>query len=159
MIESRLPGALRELATRLDSAGLNWAVGGSLSLALRGAPIQPRDIDIVTDMAGSYEIERIFSRFVTKRVSLRTSENIRSHFGVLDLDGVKIDIMGDFQLLGADGEWGEPPNLRSMIETVRVEDLQIPVPSLEWEHMAYSRLGRQDKVDIIDRLLKDKRIR
>lgn len=86
---------LRRLYERLEDAGVNWVVTGSLGFALQGIPLEPHDIDIQTDRDGAYEIESLFSEFVVKPVEFRESEAIRSHFGVLMIDGVRVEIMGE----------------------------------------------------------------
>jgi hypothetical protein len=68
---------------------------GSVGFALQGVLIEPKDIDIQTDERGAYEIERRLSEFVTKRVTFFSPERIRSHFGELMIDEIKVEIMGD----------------------------------------------------------------
>ncbi len=128
---------------------------GSLGLALRGILVEPHDIDLMTDRNGSYEIERILSEFVTDEVHLRTSDKIQSHFGALEIDGIRIEIMGDFLLRRSDGSWDDPPDIQVLRRIVRVEEMQVPVLSLEWECQCYSKLGRSDRVEAINELLKD----
>jgi len=154
MVDPVFLHVLRKIIAGLEKSDVIWAVGGSLSLALRGAPVQPRDIDMLTDRPGSYKIERIFLRFVVDKVSLRNSENIRSHFGELDMDGVKIEIMGDFQLRSENGDWDDPPDLQNIRQVVQFGDLHVPVLTLDWEHRAYSRLGRHEKVSMISQLMR-----
>ena len=42
---------------------INWAVTGSLRLALQGVPIEVHDIVIQTDKDGAYAIERCFIEY------------------------------------------------------------------------------------------------
>ncbi|MEJ2351403.1 MAG: hypothetical protein P8Y03_16570, partial [Anaerolineales bacterium] len=74
---------LRKILTQLKDRPVNWAVTGSLGMALQGVPVEVHDIDIHTDGDGAYEIERYLAEFVVKPVRYRESEHIRSHFGVL----------------------------------------------------------------------------
>lgn len=154
MINLDIMNVLRRIVSRLESLNENWAVVGSLGLALRGIPVDPRDIDLMTDKKAAYEIEAAFSEFMTQKVSPRTSEVIQSHFGALEIDGVKVEIMGEFRLRRPDGGWEDPPDLRSIRRFVRVGDMQVPVLSLEWEYHAYSMLGRMDRARAIRELMK-----
>jgi hypothetical protein len=150
----KLLRVLRKLCLRLDDRDLNWAVVGSLGLALRGAPIEPRDIDIMTDEAGAYELERVFSEFVVSPVSLKTSDRIRSHFGALNIDGVKVEIMGDFQMRLEDGTWDLPPDMMKIRHTESVEGMAIPFLPLQWQYDSYSKLGRSDRAEAVLELMR-----
>src|SRR4030042_2753905 len=103
--------ALRTIQEALADGDANWVVTGSTAFALRGMPVNPEDIDIQTDRAGAYEIERRLRRFVVKPVAFSAAERIRSHFGELEIEGMKVEIMGDIEKRNADGSWEPPPAL------------------------------------------------
>lgn len=140
---------LRKIHTRLDNADVNWVVRGSFGLALQGVPVEPPDIDIQTDKAGAYKAEQLFSEFVVKRVVFSSAERIRSHFGTLMIDGIKVEIMGDIQRCDDDGTWDEPVNLERHKRIVEVEGMQTPVLSLEHEYQAYLKTGRIEKAGVL----------
>ncbi len=133
---------LRQIYTRLKDSYINWVVTGSLGFALQKVPVSPHDIDLQTDEAGAYEIERLFSEDVTRQVAFSSAENIRSHFGALMIDGIKVEIMGDISKQLEDGTWEEPVALERYKQFVEVEGMQIPVLSLEYEYQAYLKLDR-----------------
>jgi len=118
-------------------------------MALQGMDIQVHDIDIQTDRYGAYEIGNIFSEYVVEPVHYLASERIRSHFGVLDIDGVKIDIMGDVQKFLGDQTWEEPINVQRYKYWIKFNNLRIPVMSLEYEYKAYRKLGRTRQAEKI----------
>ena len=103
MIDPIYLNILRKIYVRLKDTNMNWAVTGSLSFALQGVPVDPHDIDIQTDEAGAYEIERRFSACVVRKVAFSAAERIRSHFGALEIDGIKVEIMGEVQKRLEDG--------------------------------------------------------
>jgi len=149
MVDQRFLRVLRTVSLQLNESNVQWALVGSLGLAVRGMSTEPHDIDIITDKAGAYEMERLFSRYVTRRVALRTSEKIQSHFGILEIQGVKIEIMGDFQIKLPDGSWESPPDLARYLQTVQVDDMHVHVLSLEWEYQTSLKLGRGEKAEIV----------
>ncbi len=153
MVDRKFLEVLKRIVHGLHGKQINWAIVGSLALAIRGAPVKPHDIDIMTDRAGAYEIERVFSEHVTRKVSLRSSDRIQSHFGALELDGIKIEIMGDFRHRREDGGWDDPPDLRRILQNVPFDDLQVPLLQLEWSRESYRRLGRPERVAMIDELI------
>jgi len=146
---------LRKLYERLSGSSVNWVITGSLGFALQGVPVEPHDIDIQTDREGAYEIERLFSEFVVEPVRFKESEKIRSHFGVLMIDGVKVEVMGDIQKKVND-EWEEPVDINKYKRFVEVEDMKIPVLDLEYEYQAYLKLGRMEKVEMLRKFLEEK---
>jgi len=147
---------LRQIYTRLKDSNINWAVTGSFGFALQNVPVTPHDIDLQTDEAGAYEIEHLLSEHVTRDVAFSSVENIRSHFGALTIDGIKVEIMGDIAKRLEDGTWEEPVDLERCKQFVEVEGMQIPVLSLEFEYQAYLKLGRQEKAQILRKVLQDR---
>ncbi len=145
---------LYKICSQLNNASINWAVVGSLGLALQGVPVEVHDIDLSTDAVGAYKIEQLFGAFVTKKVELSAKGKLRSHFGALLLDGVQVEIIGDVQYLSEDGTWENSAGLRHK-QFVEIKGMQVPLLSLEYEYQAYLRLGRLEKAQAIkDRLEK-----
>ncbi|PNR87535.1 hypothetical protein X925_08860 [Petrotoga sp. 9T1HF07.CasAA.8.2] len=156
MIDPRYLEVLRKIYNRLNNTNVNWVVTGSLGFALQGMPVEPNDIDIQTDKQGAYEIERHFSDFVTKKVRFSSAERIRSHFGELMIDGIKVEIMGDIQKRLEDGNWESPVDLERHKRVIEVEGMQVAVLSLDYEYQAYLKLGRIEKAEMLSKWLKGK---
>ncbi|MCD6524108.1 MAG: hypothetical protein J7K48_03820 [Thermococcus sp.] len=146
---------LRKLYERLKDSNVNWVVTGSLGFALQGVPVEPHDIDIQTDKEGAYEIERLFSEFVVEPVKWKESERIRSHFGALVIEGVKVEIMGDIQKKAND-EWEPPVDINRYKRFVQIEGMRIPVLDLEYEYQAYLKLGRIEKAKMLKEFLEER---
>ncbi len=141
--------ALHTLYERLNHTEIHWAITGSLGFALHGIPVAVHDIDVQTDREGVYLIERCFADCVVRPVEFCTTERIRSHFGMLCVDGVKVEIMGDIQKRLPDGEWDEPPDLPAYTKRLLVEGMSVPVLTLVYEHEAYLRLGRIERAQLL----------
>ena len=90
MIESPYLHTLRKICIGLGDCQSDWVITGSSGMALHGMDIEIHDIDIQTDQHGAYEIEAIFSEYVVEAVHYSASERIRSHFGSLEIDGVRV---------------------------------------------------------------------
>ncbi len=146
---------LRKLYERLKDSGVNWVITGSLGFALQGVPIEPHDIDIQTDKEGAYEIERLFSEFVVRPLKFRESERIRSYFGTLIIDGIKVEIMGDIQKK-VNNEWEPPVDINKYKCFMQIEGMKIPVLNLEYEYQAYLKLGRIKKAEMLKEFLEKK---
>ena len=147
---------LRKLDRELSPTDINWVVTGSVGFALQGVPVVPNDIDLQSDEAGVYEIERRLAEFVVRSVTFSATERIRSHFGALRIGGIKVEIMGDIQKRLEDGRWEEPVDLRRHKRVVEMVGMQLPVLSLAYEYTAYLRLGRKDRAAMLKNWLDEK---
>ncbi len=83
-------------------------------MALQGMDIEVHDIDIQTDCQGAFEIEREFPDHIVEPVHYSKSERIRSYFGKLEIDGVKVEIMGDVQKRLDEQTWEEVINVEQI---------------------------------------------
>jgi hypothetical protein len=153
MIEARHLDAMRRIYARLEDSQVNWVITGSLGMALQGVDVEVHDIDIQTDKDGAYEIESRFSECVVKPVRYSISERIRSHFGMLEIDDMKVEIMGDIQMKLDDQTWEEPVKVERYRHWVEVDGMRIPVLSLEYEYQAKLKLGRNEKAEILRKWL------
>ncbi len=122
-------------ALHVLSAGMpreiKWAVDGSTSLVLQGYAILPDDIDLLTDAEGAYHVEKAFSDHVVRKVEFSSTEKFESHFGVIKIDGVSIDIMGNLRVF-RNGAWSPVQNPGTVkTETIFLDGLEIPVVSVE----------------------------
>ena len=95
MIDPIYLNVLRRIHGKLSEEDVNWAI--SLGLALQSVPVEVHDIDIQTDEKGAYKIEILFFEFVIKKVVFSSAEKIRSHFGALMINGIKVEIMRNAQ--------------------------------------------------------------
>jgi hypothetical protein len=145
---------LEKLLNRLNSEEMIWALTGSASFALRGIDFVVNDIDLQTDKLGAYQIEQCFSNHIFQPVTFCSSDRIRSHFGVLRIDGVRVEIMGDLQKRLPNGEWESPVDVESLREFHEVDNLRVPVLPLEHEYHAYLLLGREEKASVLERALR-----
>ncbi|MCM3781552.1 hypothetical protein M3231_01060 [Neobacillus mesonae] len=154
MIKPSYIEILKILYTKISKESITWALTGSTSFALQGLNFEPKDIDIQTDKNGAFEIQSLFEQYIKREVSFVTSNNIRSYFGELNINGVTIEIIGDIQKF-ADGEWDCVPDLSQITHNIGVSDMIIPVLTLEYEAEAYRKLGREEKAKIIAKYISE----
>jgi hypothetical protein len=151
----KYPGVLTKLAPILKDANILWVLTGSLAFALQGIDLDVHDIDIQTDEKGAYEIARLFREHLIMPVSFSSTGLIRSHFGRLLVDGIKVEIMGDMQKRMRDGTWESAPDILALRRYLDFDDLRIPVFPLEYEHKAYLKLGRSQTSRLLRGWLND----
>lgn len=146
--------ALQKLQALLDGQNVLWTITGSTAFALRGLPLTPNDIDLQTDAAGAYALEKLLADFVVKSVAFSSTGQIRSHFGQLLLDGIRVEIMGDVEKR-VNGRWERPPDLAQHREYVKIDGLAMPVLSLAYEREAYEKMGRMETAVMLQQWLKN----
>jgi hypothetical protein len=151
--------ALRIIIARLGEPSIDWALTGSLAFALQGVPVEPHDIDLQTDEAGAYAIERQLAAFCIRAVTFSAAEHIRSHFGALLIEGIKVEIMGALQKRLPDGSWEAPVDVRRYRHYVEVEGLRVPVLALEYEYQAYLTMGRHERAALLKQAIEESKSR
>ena len=149
MISSDHSPSLKIIYDKLRETEIVWAITGSLGFALQGMETKVNDIDLQTNAAGAYGIEKAFPERVVRKVQFSVSEKIASHWGELEIEGVKVEIMGALQKKRPDGTWESPVEVNRHRKFVPFEDMRVPVMSLKYEEQAYRNLGRTEKADRI----------
>lgn len=149
MIDSRFLVVLQKIYERLETCNVPWVITGSFGMALQGMDMEVHDIDLQTDQSGAYEIESRFSEYVITPVRYLSSERIRSHLGKLEIDSIKVEIMGAIQKRIDEHTWEEIVRVEEHRKWVNIEGMQIPVLSLEYEYQAYLKMGRVEKAEMI----------
>jgi hypothetical protein len=147
MIPSRISKALRVVLDRLSGSRITWALTGSTRMALAGMALQPGDIDLQSDARGAYAIENFFTDCLVRSVRFTDSGHIRSHLGALEVEGVKVEIIGDVEKRLPDGGWTPKPDLPALIESLEWEGRRVPVLPLAYEADAYAKLGRAERAE------------
>lgn len=124
-------------------------------MALQGMPLEVHDIDLQTTAPGALAMEQILGGQPLSRVTYKSSEKIRSFLGSLELENIKIEIMGDVQKLLPNGSWEEPMDISTHRIWVSFENQRVPVFSLEYEQQAYLLMGRPRRAAQIQEWLKN----
>ena len=155
MLSPAFVSALQTLSSRLADSSTDWAIGASCSLALHGIDVDPHDIDLDSSATGAYRIEQQCRDLLARPVQFVASPQIRSHWGALAIDGIQVELIGDFQVLRGDGSWAPPPDVRQLREFVTLDDLRLPVMPLAYVRGAYCLLGKVRQAALIDRWLAD----
>lgn len=148
MINSGILDALQILIRLLRGKDIRWVVMGSLSLALQGVDINPNDVDILTDENGAFKIGALLMKYEVKPVSFGRTDLFESFYGVYDIEGIKVDVMGDLRVrLG--GIW---VSLSERLKTPiikQVDTMNIPLSSLHDQQQFYEKLGRDKDKECI----------
>lgn len=140
---------LIKIAAALGNRNIDWVVTGSMGMALHGVPLEVHDIDLQTDKNGVFEIEEIFKENIIAPIAFRSSDRLQSYFGKLEIDGIQVDLMGDLQHRSTDLSWEEPVKVAEHREWLECGDLSVPMMPLEYEVVAYSKMGRIERAKLL----------
>jgi hypothetical protein len=143
--------ALRILVGYLPLNEINWALTGSTAHALQGVPVEPHDIDVQTDEAGTWKAAEALAAFCVSSPRWKESQRIRSLLGRYSIGGIETELIGALRKRRPDGLWGDPTDPAEHRRIVRLEDFAIPVLTLEYEAVAYAELGRRERAELLRR--------
>jgi len=146
---------LKNLAEIFEANGVFWILSGSTSFYLQGVEITPNDIDVLTDIDSAALIDALLQDYQIQKSAYSETEKYRSHFGVYELDGVRVEVMADFQYRLKNGDWSEINHYHPTI-FLNLGSSRIPVLSLEQELKEYRNLGRMETADKIEKVINEK---
>jgi hypothetical protein len=135
---------------RLEGSGIEWVLTGSCAFWVQGFPVAPNDIDIQTDKRGAYVFEALYKGQVVQPVRFSESAATRSHFGEFSVDGTKVEVMGNIQKR-VEGAWEVPVSIPDIKVFAPFDGMKIPVLPLDYEILAYRKMGRTEKADRLER--------
>ena len=159
VIESKLLEALKIIYAKLHETEIIWVIGGSLALRLVGLDVKPRDIDLFTDEKGAYEIEKLLAEYLVRNVSLSSKDNIRSHYGILNIHGIEVEIIGHIEFKDERNVWEVGRNLVDVISIFEFEGMKIPLMKIESQLRGYRNIARKEKVMLIEEWLEKQKKR
>lgn len=129
--------------------GINYALIGSLNLQIQGIDIKPNDIDILTTPEDIKKIEQILKGYQTKEVYFDESGGVNSFKTFFEIEGIEVEVLGNVD------NTCRPKD--SLIKKIIIDfnGIKLPCIPLEEELFAYQKMGREDKVNLINNYLKN----
>ena len=144
--------ALRELCRRTDGTPAGWWLTGSAALAVRGAPVEPGDIDLVCGVSDAVALGDVFSDVMIEPAAPCASDSISEWWGRA-FCGARIEwIGGPKPWVDAPRPADFGPAAAARLETVVFEDWRIRVPPLDLQRAVSQRRGLLNRVAMIDAL-------
>ena len=153
MLSSEVKSALKIICESLPMNEINWAIAGRASLALQGVNINASEVNILAGRNGAYEIERRLREYAMKHVQFTEDIKSCSHFGMLVINGVPSEIIGEFRLKLNDGSWDAPLKVLENRYFIEHEGMRIPVTTLDYELKALRAARDEEAADIVGELV------
>jgi len=148
---------LIKLAHLLNSNNINWAVGGSTLLKLRGIEIMAHDIDIMIHES-DFEMACELLKHMCCECETKESNVFRTKFyRKFNWDGMEIDCMSGMCINLMDMEFNYPFDHKDY--DILYRDTPIPLCYIEDWYVLYNLMpNREDKVKYIEAYLKENTI-
>lgn len=154
MLPTHILNALKKFVQLIEGKKIPWILSGSTSLVIQGVDVViNNDIDILTTEEGSKQINNLLAEYIKKESAYSSTNKYQSFFGIYKLNGVNIDVMGEFQYRLKDGSWSKP-NQNHKISIKEYQGMSLPLLSLEQELAEYDSIGKTEKVEKIRAVLK-----
>lgn len=150
---------LHAILPSLFKAQQPWALMGSTASVLQGIPdYVPPDIDLATTTEGAYIMSGALGHTGAVIRSLEYSERspYASYFGIFEVRGVKVEVMGDLMIRCEDGFINLREHWSRWSDKVRLlhfADVHVPVVPLEWQLVANALLARPERTEGIAQFL------
>ncbi len=153
-INREILSALQKFYEIVKDEDILWILSGSTSLVIQGVDVAiNNDIDILTDKAGSLKFDELLKDFMVEKSKYSSTEKYQSYFGKYEIDGVSVEVMGEFQYRLDNDEWSKPNQTNKIIKK-EFEGMLLPMLELNQELKEYENLGQTDKVEKIKNALR-----
>jgi hypothetical protein len=142
------------LIEKIPPAELSWTLTGSAGLRLQGVDIPVNDLDLQTDAQTIYVLEKKLAEFMKTPVHVWESEHTLSHHGQAEINGLQVEFLGDMRHRSPAGIWEPAVDIAPARVWMNWRDVQVPVLSLQHEALAYEKMGRTQKAELIRSAIK-----
>lgn len=142
---------LARMGKILNEKNIIWAVGGSLLLYLKGKVDDFQDIDIMVIEDHGEEVKEILEQYGDLQDPSLNPQYKTRYFFEFIIDGVEIDVMAGFVIIHQGKEYDCSLCPEDIREHYLINDIYIPLQSLEEWRRYYRLMGRTEKVELIDR--------
>jgi hypothetical protein len=124
-------------------AGRSYAFRGTTSLVLQGYDMNVDDIDILCDKDTSLDANSLLKDYLVKEVVFSETNNFRSYFGSFFVNGVKVEVMGNWEIKDPKGIW-KGPYVPESLNTLQLslDDTNVVVTTADTELKAFTQMGR-----------------
>jgi len=134
----------------LNQRQIRYGVGGSWMLKEYGLPTEPKDIDLFIHSDDINKCLDLIEPYHVDKASDSDSPFKTEFFTTLQIESLSIDIMGGFAYLHDQGLYKAIFDDHSIVSEVIVDDVHIPLMSLEEWYVLYIVMGRQKQCELIE---------
>ena len=144
---------LTDIAKRLNENNIKWGVGASLLLYFKSITDTFNDIDLMVTAEDVDRLRTVLSEIGKMRPSNPNKMYRTRHFYEFVIDGVDVDVMEGFTIVRDGVEYDCSFTSDSIDEYINLNGEKIPLQSVSDWRRFYELMGRDAKVEMIDRAL------
>lgn len=134
----------------LHDHSILYAVGGSWMLKQVGCDVNPQDMDIFVHEKHIQKAFELLSCVASLKPSIPSGPYQTKHFYRFELNGETMDVMSLFAYTHEEGTYHAIFDEDSIVHHVIMDDLSIPLMSLEEWFVMYHVMKRSDKIKLIE---------
>lgn len=135
-------------------AAYQYAVRGTSSLILQKIDMNVDDIDILSDKKTALAANDLLKEYLLEKVDYKISDQFKSYFGKFTINGILVEIMGEWQIKDNSGSWSQIFNASEKEKKqILVDNQKIWVTTPETELSLFTKMGRWNAYNKIKRKL------
>ncbi|MBR3841048.1 MAG: nucleotidyltransferase family protein [Erysipelotrichales bacterium] len=141
---------LKMIAQCFESEHIVYGLGGSGVLVAYDILENMHDIDIVVALEDIEKAKKIMDIISVLKESGKNCFVATEHNYIYEMNGIKIELMSNIHLKHSQGLYAMPFSKNRVTYRMSVDDMMIPVMSLEDWYVFYQLIQRQDRIDQIE---------
>lgn len=141
---------LSHIAKELNQKNVTWAVGASMLLYFKGIISEFHDIDIMVAEEDVEIVKKVLLSFGSIQAPNPNIKYKTKYFLEFIVDGIDIDVMAGFIILNKGNEYYFPLKKENINDYTEVNEVKIPLQSVEEWRNYYELMGRDEKIKLID---------
>lgn len=123
--------------------GESYAVRETASLVLQGLDMGLDDIDILCNAQTALNINAKLADYLIESVGFKESAKFKSYYGKFLIDGIQVEIMGDWQIYNDKKGWSKIYSADAdTVIHIDLEGVKIPVTKIGLELEVFAHMGR-----------------
>ena len=142
--------ALKIIAQCFESEHIVYGLGGSCVLVAYDILENMHDIDIVVALEDIEKAKKIMDIIAVLKESGNNCFVSTEHNYLYDMNGIEVELMCNMHIKHSQGLYAVPFNKNRRTYRMSIDDIMIPVMSLEDWYIFYQLIERQDRVDQIE---------
>lgn len=149
----KLTDVLYKIADTFNENNITWAVGGSLLLFYYDILETPKDIDIIIKPSDQEKVFSILKHMGNEKQTKEVENYKTGVFGKFDINGIEVDIIGDFYIKSTIGYYLHPFPPKEL-KFIDINNTKIFLDSIENWLDTYRAMGDpKNRVELINEYL------
>lgn len=142
---------LLQIAKVLNENDIRWGLGASYALHFRGLVKSPRDIDLIVAEEDIIKTVNLLKSFGQLEEEPPKGDYLTEYFYYFKIDETEIDVISNFKLKHETGVYTYHFDALGIVDTVLVEDVNIPLTALEDWYILYLVMNnKKQRGDMIE---------